>query len=85
MAEIPGRSLARSLDPLAGESIGGYLLRLSHRLRLSPIRLARLTGCTKQPSPTRLGRRLLLDLDIRTFARSTRLSEDEAAALTLLP
>ncbi|WP_102922367.1 TniQ family protein [Streptomyces noursei] len=84
MAELLGRSLARSLDPLAGESIGGYLLRLAHRLRLSPIRLARLTGCTKQPSSTQLGRRLLLELDTRAFARATRLSEEEAAALTLL-
>ncbi len=44
-ASTSGRPLARSLDPLAGESVGGYLLRLACRLHLSPIRLARLTGC----------------------------------------
>ena len=30
------RPLPRSLEPLAGESLGGYLLRLSCRLRVSP-------------------------------------------------
>ncbi|MEV0538107.1 TniQ family protein [Kitasatospora sp. NPDC050463] len=86
MAELHShdRPLARSLDPLPGESLGGYLLRLAHRLRLSPIRLARLTGCTR-PSTTQLGRRLLLDLDIRAFAHTARLSEEEATALTLVP
>jgi len=67
-ASTSSRPLARSLDPLAGESAGGYLLRLACRLRLSPIGLARLTGCTKHPTTTQLGRRLLLDLDIQGFA-----------------
>ncbi|MFJ3307328.1 TniQ family protein [Streptomyces sp. NPDC086549] len=80
-----GRPLTRSLDPLPGESLGGYLLRLAHRLHPSPIRLARLTGCTKQPSTTPLGRMLLLDLDVVSFARATRLSEEEAAAPTFFP
>ena len=84
-ASTSSRPLARSLDPLAGESAGGYLLRLACRLRLSPIGLARLTGCTKHPTTTQLGRRLLLDLDIQGFAHTTRLSSDEAAALTLVP
>ena len=84
-ASTSSRPLARSLDPLAGESVGGYLLRLACRLRLSPIGLARLTGCTKHPTATQLGRRLLLDLDIQGFAHTTRLSSDEAAALTLVP
>lgn len=84
-ASTSSRPLARSLDPLAGESAGGYLLRLACRLRLSPIGLARLTGCTKHPTATQLGRRLLLDLDIQGFAHTTRLSSDEAAALTLVP
>lgn len=80
----PGsRQLTRSLDPLAGESLGGYLLRLAYRLRLSPIRLAHRTGCTRGPATTQLGRRLLLDLDIERFARATRLTSNEAAALTL--
>ena len=89
MAESParpiGRPLARSLDPLPGESVGGYLLRLACRLRLSPIRLARLTGGTRHLTTSQLGRTLLLDLDVQGFAHATRLSNDEAAALTLIP
>ncbi|MCT9113776.1 TniQ family protein [Streptomyces mirabilis] len=86
MAEHPRheRPLGRTLDPLPDESLGGYLLRLAHRLRLSPIRLARLTGI-KAPTETVLGRRLLLDLDVDRFARATRLTEDETAGLTFLP
>ena len=75
------RPLGRSLDPLEGESLGGYLLRLSCRLRLSPIRLAR-----QIVTPgTRLSRSLLLDLDVAAFAHATRLTTGEAAALTLIP
>jgi TniQ len=77
----PIRPLGRSLDPLDGESLGGYLLRLSYRLRLSPIGLARQIV----PAETHLSRRLLLDLDIAAFADTTRLTADEAAALTLIP
>ncbi|MEV6537108.1 TniQ family protein [Streptomyces sp. NPDC051639] len=86
MAEHPRheRPLGRTLDPLPDESLGGYLLRLAHRLRLSPIRVARLTGI-KAPTETVLGRRLLLDLDVDRFARATRLTEDETAGLTFLP
>jgi TniQ len=75
------RPLARSLDPFEGESLGGYLLRLSCRLRLSPIRLARQIMSSK----TRLSRSLLLDLDVAAFAHATRLTASEAAALTLIP
>ena len=75
------RPLARSLYPLTGESIGGYLLRLAHRLCLSPVELARWIGCGCAP----LSRRLLFDLDTATFAAATRLSSNEAAALTLGP
>jgi len=75
------RPLARSLDPLTGESLGGYLLRLAHRLCLSPAKLARWIGCDSAP----LSRRLLFDLDTAAFATAVRLSPDEAAALTLAP
>jgi hypothetical protein len=77
----PARPLARSLDPFEGESLGGYLLRLSRRLRLSPIRLARQIVSPK----TRLSRSLLLDLDVAAFAQATRLTAGETAALTLTP
>jgi TniQ len=75
------RPLARSLDPLAGESLDGYLLRLAYRLHLSPIKLARWIGC----DGTGLSRRLLFDIDTAAFAAATQLSPDEAASLTLTP
>ena len=81
---MSSRPLGRSLDPLPGESLNGFLLRLSCRLHLSPVRLARLAGIIK-PSGTSLWRRLLLDLDADSFAAFARLSLPEAAALTLRP
>jgi len=81
---VSSRPLGRSLDPLRGESLNGFLLRLSCRLRLSPVRLARLAGIIS-PSGTSLWRRLLLDLDAGSFAAFARLSGPEAAALTLIP
>lgn len=78
------RPLTRSLDPLPGESLAGFLLRLSFRLRVMPLDLARLTGCISGTS-TLIGRRLLLDLDIPAFAQGASLTAGEAAGLTLLP
>jgi hypothetical protein len=43
-----GRPLPRSLDPLAGESLPGYVLRLAHRLERAPGRIAVLTGLGRQ-------------------------------------
>ena len=80
-ASTPVRPLARSLDPADGESLGGYLLRLSRRLRLSPIRLARAIVSPR----TQLSRGLLLNAGIAAFARATRLTPGEATALTLSP
>jgi TniQ len=76
------RPLSRSLDPIAGESLGGYLLRLSWRLRVSPLHLARLTGCADD-GPAVIRRRLLPGLDVQRFAQATRLSADEASSLTV--
>ena len=75
------RPLTRSLEPLAGESLAGYLLRLSSRLRISPLQLARLTGCASDSSAVS-SRHLLLTLDVQRFARATRLSVSEASSLT---
>lgn len=74
-----------SLDPLPDESLAGFLLRLSYRLQVSPMRLARLTGSVKHHADSVLGRRLLLDLDVGRFALATRLTEEETAGLTLRP
>lgn len=77
--------LPRSLDPLPEESLPGYLLHLSFRLGLTPAELGRLTGLTPT-SGGYLPRRLLLrftGLSLDEFTRITRLSRDEAVALTL--
>ena len=80
---MSSRPLGRSLDPLPGESLNGFLLRLSCRLHVSPARLAQLGIVT---SATRgLSRRLLLDLDTGNLAQFARLSVSEAAGLTLIP
>jgi len=78
------RPLPRSLDPLEGESLHGFLLRLSCRLRIAPLRLARMTGCAAAPSPS-VSRQSMIDLDTETFAYATQLAANEAAALTLVP
>ena len=81
-AQLSLRPLTRSLEPLNGESLAGYLLRLSFRLRVSPLRLARLADCADAGSGV-IMRRRLLDLDVRRFAQATRLSDEEAGSLTI--
>ncbi|WP_051853140.1 TniQ family protein [Streptomyces aureocirculatus] len=83
-ANEPARPLGMSLEPLAGESLNGYLLRLAYRLHLEPNRLTRLLGCGSTPE-TRVSRRLHLDLRTNAFARATRLTEAEGEYLTLRP
>src|SRR6266508_4176860 len=84
------RPLPRSLDPLAGESLAGYVLRLAHRLDRAPGRIAVLTGLGR--GPIQAGRSMavpvgrLLHLDTATvaaFAHATRLSAQEVAGLCL--
>jgi hypothetical protein len=75
--------LPRSLVPLPGESLIGFLLRLSHRLDIAPGELAQITGLEPQ---AQLTSRRLLRLDTAgAFATATGLSSDEAAQLTLAP
>ncbi len=54
--------LPRSLEPLTGESLVSYLLRLSHRLGLPPLHLARMAGLANGFHRNRISRKLLLDL-----------------------
>jgi hypothetical protein len=76
------RPLPRSLAPLPGESINGFLLRLSCRLDLSAARVAALTGLAPQ-GMVPAGRMLALDpATAVAFARAARLSTSEAVALT---
>ncbi|WP_193318007.1 MULTISPECIES: TniQ family protein [Streptomyces] len=64
----------------------GYLLRLSHRLDVPPLNLARHIGLHTQPTGGHLHQKLLLklaDQQIDLLARATRLTPTEAAGLTL--
>jgi TniQ len=79
------RPLGRSLVPLPGESLPGFLLRLSFRLGFPPAQLARLTGLAPAG---RIGASLPVTLlaEIpepagRAFAFMTRLTVDEVARL----
>ncbi|MFF8437364.1 TniQ family protein [Streptomyces bacillaris] len=81
------RPLPRSLDPLTDEALTGYVLRLAHRLGVSPgavtIRTG-LTGGRKENALFRVPMRLLHDLDlerIRHFVRTACLSPDEVGRL----
>ncbi|MFI7643506.1 TniQ family protein [Nonomuraea sp. NPDC049400] len=87
--------LPRSLDPLPGESLRGYVLRLSYRLEISPAQLTVLTGLI--PAVRRLGlpahlphqipsRRLAFFDDaaaLGVFAESTRMTRQEAENLQM--
>lgn len=84
------RPLPRSLDPLPGEVFTGYLLRLAHRLDLSPSRVAVLAGLAEsvftQRTEVQLPVSHLLHLEpprVSAFAHATRLSEHEIAQLCL--
>lgn len=74
--------LPRSLDPLPGESLKGFLLRLSYRLHVAPLELARLVGCTSGRKTKRIGYQFLFDLDVARLAQVTRLTAAEAESLT---
>src|SRR5260221_14758811 len=75
--------LPRSLDPLLEESLPGYVLRLAHRLGLSPARILQLTGLA---GGLQASRGLMMHLDAAaagSFARATRLTAAEIACLCI--
>ncbi|MFJ1859954.1 TniQ family protein [Streptomyces anulatus] len=84
MSAEHARPLARSLDPLPGESLSGFLLRLSYRLGLAPHRVATLCGlaCRSDVIPHDQLRGLGPEAAAR-LARATQLSIPEAQGLTL--
>ncbi len=81
------RPLPRSLVPLPGESLPGFLLRLSYRLGQTPARIAEVTGLAHAGQPrTRLPVRLLAGIPgpaSGNFARVTRLTDSQAAQLDM--
>ncbi|MGW1354891.1 TniQ family protein [Streptomyces sp. NPDC002409] len=94
MADTPEstsiRPLGRSLDPLPGESLSGYVLRLAHRLRVSPDQIVRRTGLADIQGNTQAMAKsaysTLLPEDKATdFAAAACLTPTEASALTLAP
>jgi len=77
------RPLGRSLTPLPGESLPGYLLRLSCRLNLAPARLAGLAGLPASDAGT-LPATLVAGVPgpaRETFALVTRLTQAQVAGL----
>ncbi|MFG2845364.1 TniQ family protein [Kitasatospora sp. NPDC048296] len=86
---VPGRDahppLPRSLAPLPGEGLPGFVLRLAHHLDLTPTQVVRRTGLASEDRGQAPIRHLfMLEANVRAaFARSTRLTEDESDRLTL--
>ena len=84
---MPMPPLGRSLIPLPGESLPGFILRLSCRLQLPPARLAALTGLVPAGhSGARAPVSLLTEIPEparRTFAHMTRLTTGKVAQLGL--
>ncbi|GGU42736.1 TniQ family protein [Streptomyces daghestanicus] len=79
--------LPRSLDPLPGESLPGFLLRLTHRLDLTPYQLARRVTLISPDDPhARASAAHLLTMQsarLQAFADVTRMTPADADALTL--
>lgn len=82
-----GRPLSRSLVPVPGESLPGFLLRLSYRLSMPPARLAELAGLrTAGVRGSRLPPILVAGIPapvLPVFTRMTRLTGDQARELGL--
>ncbi|MFF3159156.1 TniQ family protein [Streptomyces sp. NPDC057910] len=90
-AQAP-QALPRSLLPLPDESLIGYLLRLSHRLDESPLRLAARTGLitpmefARHAGPVRQPTMAELPDDLaHSFAAAVRLAPATIRDLTLMP
>ena len=81
------RPLGRSLVPVPGESLPGFILRLSSRLGIPPAQVAELTGLMPDGrSGARLPLILLAEIPdraSRVFTSMTRLTRDQAEQLTM--
>lgn len=84
MIQSTPRPFARSLDPLPGESLAGFLLRLSYRMGVTPHRLATLCGLTcRSDSIPQEQLRGLRPEAAEQLARVAHLTLPEVQALTL--
>ncbi|MFB7271000.1 TniQ family protein [Streptomyces sp. NPDC056244] len=89
MQQPPAEPMPRSLVPLPGESMAGFILRLSHRLHVAPSNVTWRTGLTPYRvtggmSPVR--HLLMIEPpEVSAFAHATRMSTAAAEQLTLLP
>lgn len=82
----PPQPLGRSLVPLAGESLPGFLLRLSFRLNLALAELAAVTGLTAAKNAGRLHAVTLTAVPAaarRAFTHMTRLTDSQVTGLGL--
>ncbi|MER7178636.1 TniQ family protein [Streptomyces hyaluromycini] len=81
--------LPRSLEPLPDESLPGFLLRLAHRLDLTPSHVARraslITAEVAQAKVPASHLLMMEDVVLRVFADATRIAPAEADRLTLRP
>ena len=80
----PPQPLGRSLVPLAGESLPGFLLRLSFRLNLAPAELAAVTGLTAAGNAGGLHAATLTavpEAARRAFTHMTRLTDSQVTGL----
>jgi hypothetical protein len=79
--------LPRSLAPLPQESMPGFLLRLAHRLQVSPLQVAVRAGLSSDLDHKAVPASVLVSLPDETttaFARATRLTPAEVSDLTLI-
>ncbi|MBT2445427.1 hypothetical protein J7E93_36185 [Streptomyces sp. ISL-36] len=75
--------LPRSLDPLPGELLAGYVMRLAHRLDVAPDIVLRRTGLAEYQPNTQAVTRTALSLELPAprmsdFQTATRLTAAEA-------
>ncbi|MEU0354239.1 TniQ family protein [Streptomyces cyaneofuscatus] len=80
------RPLPRSLSPIPDESLASYVLRLAHRLHISPTHLLGMAGWTQGTYAHHLTAKLLVNIPQAqkdSFAQLTRLAPEEVTELTL--
>ncbi|MEU6718369.1 TniQ family protein [Nonomuraea sp. NPDC046802] len=78
--------LGRSLVPLPDESLPGYVLRLAHRLELSPARITTLTQLPMLKTISRASAQSTITMDAvaaENFGIATRLAPHQVAGLCL--